>query len=282
MNRLSTTACKERASSNGSINSVDAIDKRTLDWIEAGLPRLSCNDLKTVLVRFFRDQDGGKMISGTAPAKSANTSATALGIARNAQAQGRNPPVYPPPTTTHTQRGGSSYYRAATAPQPGHLSAGQMPTFTYTPPAFAQVAMPPPSQYTRVGAQNSTTSSAQGRPSPPTWAGAPKAPTDLPRPPIGATRPPAGGSKSAAGAPRSAAGAKRSTQPAPRMSTASRSSKRKDRSGSLERVSMQRSSKRATQAPPPSEAWLRMSGVVEALHMHSLNSSPCSVRLLAL
>ena len=254
-NRTSAAACKERAFSNGSTSSVDAIDKKTLEWIEAGLPGLSPDDLQAVLALFFKEQDRAKATTATALAKAANTPAAAPGIAGNTRAQsqrGRNPPVYPPPTT-HAQRGGSSYYRTTTAPQPGHLSAGQMPTFTYTPPAFAQVAMPPPSQYARVGAQQftntgarkSVTSSAQGRPLPPTWTGATKAQTE---------------------APKAAAGAQKNAQPAPRvpaaprepatsrMPGASRSTKRKTRSGSLERASVQRPAKKAAQAPAPSEA----------------------------
>ncbi|KAL1663387.1 hypothetical protein GGF50DRAFT_128019 [Schizophyllum commune] len=230
-NRLSTAACKKRASSNGSANSVDAIDKKTLEWIEAGLPGLSPDDLRTVLARFSREQDRAKATTATTPAKAANAPVTVPGIAGNAQAQGRNPPVYTPPTT-HTQRGGASYYRTTTAPQSGHLPAGQMPTFTYTPPAFAQVVMPPPSHYARVGAQRSETTAARPTtktgtsscPLPPTWTGAA-------RPPTGATK--------------AAANAQKNAQP---------SLRRKVRSGSLERASVQRSAKKAAQAPAPSEA----------------------------
>ncbi|KAL1699132.1 hypothetical protein EV121DRAFT_296461 [Schizophyllum commune] len=231
--RPSTAACEVSASSSGSANFVDAFDRKTLEWIEAGLPGLSPDDLQAVLVRFLRDQDGRMATAATALAKAANASMAAPGIAGSAQEHRRNPPVYPPPPT-HIQRGSASYYRTTMAPQPGHLPAGQMPTFTYTPPAFAQVAMPPPLQYARVGAQKftktgvqqSVMSSAQGCPLPPTWTGAPKA----------------------------VASAQKNAQPAPRMPGASRSSKRKVRSGSLERASVQRSAKKAAQAPAPSEA----------------------------
>ncbi|KAL1750461.1 hypothetical protein FB107DRAFT_279611 [Schizophyllum commune] len=249
--RPSTAARRDRASSNGRISPTGVIDKKTLEWIEAGLPGLSSDNLRTVLVRFFKEQDRAKATTAAAPAKAANTPAAAPDTAGNAQAQRRNPPVYPPPST-HTLRGGSGYYRTTTVPQPGHLPAGQMPTFTYTPPAFAQVAMPPPSQYARVGAQRSektgaqpsTTSSARGRPLPPTWSVAQ-------RPPTGATKAAANAQKSAQPAPRVPAAPREPA--ASRMPAASRSSKRKARSGSLERAFAQRSAKKAAQTPAPSE-----------------------------
>ncbi|KAL1729872.1 hypothetical protein EV714DRAFT_284569 [Schizophyllum commune] len=262
-NRSSAAACKERASSNGSTSSVSAIDKKTLEWIEAGLPGLNPDDLQAVLARFSKEQDRAKATTGTTPAKAANKPVAAPGIAGNAQApsqRGGIPPVYPLPPT-QAPRGGSSYYRTTTAPQPGHLPAGQMPTFTYTPPAFAQVVMPPPSQYARVGAQQSTKTSAQrsektaarpstkpgtsGRPLPPTWSGAQ-------RPPTGATKAAANVQMNAQPAPRVPAAL---CEPAAsRMPGASRSSKRKVRSGSLERASVQRLTKKTAQAPAPSEA----------------------------
>ncbi|KAL1671655.1 hypothetical protein EV122DRAFT_256363 [Schizophyllum commune] len=262
-NRTSAAACKEHASSKGSINSVDTIDKKTLEWIEAGLPGLSSDNLQAVLARFFKEQDSAKVTTATTPAKAANAAAAAPAIAGNAQAQSQRggiPPAYPPPTT-HTQRGGSSYYRTTTAPQSGHLPAGQMPTFTYTPPAFAQGIMPPPSLYARVGAQRSTKTGAQrsektaarpstktdtaGRPLPPTWTGAPK-------PATGATKAAANAQKNAQQWPRAPAAPREPA--ASRMPGASRSTKRKVRSGSLERASVQRSAKKAAQAPAPSEA----------------------------
>ncbi|KAI4523876.1 hypothetical protein K525DRAFT_282185 [Schizophyllum commune Loenen D] len=273
-NRSSTAACEVSASLNGSINPVDAIDKKTLEWIETGLPGLSPDDLRAVLARFFKDQDRAKAPTATMPAKAANASVTGPGIAGNAQAQRRNPPVYPPPPT-HTQRGGSSYHRSMMTAQPGHLPAGQMPTFTYTPPAFAQVAMPPPSQYTRVDAQQSTKTSAQRsektaarpstktgascRPLPPTWTEATKAQTGATRPATGAPKRTTGGSNPAANVQKNALPAPRviaapSEPAASRMPGASRSSKRKVRSGSLERASVQRSAKKAAQVPAPSEA----------------------------
>ncbi|KAL1688553.1 hypothetical protein GGG16DRAFT_127088 [Schizophyllum commune] len=254
-NRTSAAACKQRAFSNGSINPTGAIDRKTLEWIEAGLPGLSPNDLRTVLVRFSKEQDRAKATTAAAPAKAANTPAAAPGIAGNARAQsqrGRNPPVYPPPTT-HTQRGGSSYYRTTTALQPGHLPAGQMPTFTYTPPAFAQGIMPPPSLYARVSAQPSEKTGARpttktgtaGRPLPPTCTGAPK-------PATGATKAAANAQKNAQQWPRAPAAPQEPA--ASRMPASTRPSKRKTRSGSLERASVQRSAKKAAQAPAPSEA----------------------------
>ncbi|KAL1717184.1 hypothetical protein EV715DRAFT_203700 [Schizophyllum commune] len=245
--RPSIATCNERASLNGSINPVGGIDNKALEWIDAGLPGLSSDDLRTVLARFFKEQDRVKETTETTPAKAANTSAVASGIAGNAQAQSQRggiPPAYPPPPT-QAPRGGSSYYRTTTAPQSGHLPAGQMPTFTYTPPAFAQGIMPPPSQYARTAARPSTKTGTTGRPLPPTWIEATKAQT-------GATRAGAGAQKNAQPAPRVPAAPR---EPATsRMPGASRSSKRKVRSGSLERASVQRSAKKAAQVPAPSEA----------------------------
>ncbi|KAI5894578.1 uncharacterized protein SCHCODRAFT_02686172 [Schizophyllum commune H4-8] len=247
--RPSTAACKERRSSNGSHDPAGVIDKKTLEWIEAGLPGLSPKDRQAVLVRFFEEQARGKVAAGTATAKAPSAPTAAPGVAGNAQAQsqrGGNPPVYPPPTP-RTQHGGSSYYRTVPTPQPGPLPARQMPTFTYTPPATMTSSYYSfAAQYARSGAQQSATSGAPNRPLPPTWTGTSKPLTAAPKPPTGAPSSAAGGSKSAQPVPRVHSAPREPA--APRVPSASRSSKRKTRSGSLERASVQRSAKKVAPA----------------------------------